>query len=91
LVDMNSKTADPICSNDVFESRQDVAMRIGCHPKTVQRAEQRGELAPVKFNTRLVRYRRSDVDAWIAKACVATANNTLCASRSLSKTGGFKA
>jgi len=51
-------------------TRCEVAHRIGCHPKTIQRAERRGELTPLKFNSRLVRYRRTDVDAWINHAQV---------------------
>jgi len=53
---------------DILDSRSEVARRIGCSPKTIQRAERRGEIVPIRFNARLVRYRRSDVDTWIANA-----------------------
>jgi excisionase family DNA binding protein len=54
-------------------TRKEVADLVRVSTKTVQRAERRGELIPVKFNSRLVRYHRSDVDAWIAKAQAGTA------------------
>lgn len=68
LIDMSPKSSKHVAPSDILESRCEVARRIGCHPKTIQRAERRGELLPIKFNARLVRYRRSEVDAWIANA-----------------------
>ena len=67
---MSSKLSEHVGTPEVLESRREVALRIGCHTKTIARAEAKGELMPIKFNSRLVRYRRSDVDAWIARAQV---------------------
>lgn len=50
-----------------MESRREVADRVGCHPRTVARAEQRGELHPVRFSARMVRYYRTEVNAWISR------------------------
>jgi len=57
-----------INSDDILESRREVAQRIGCSTKTIQRAERRGELNPVRLNSRLIRYRVSDVREWIARS-----------------------
>jgi len=64
-------------TDDALVSRREVASRIGCNPKTVQRAERRGELKAVKFNSRFVRYRRSDIEAWIANSIVMPAGLAL--------------
>lgn len=63
---MSTLTSNP--KNDILESRNDVARRVGCCTKTIMRAEARGELIPLRLSSRLVRYRRSDVDAWLRRA-----------------------
>jgi len=55
---------------ETLQSRGQVAALVGCHPRTIQRAEKNGELQPIKFNARLIRYRLSDVLAWIERARV---------------------
>ena len=49
-------------------SRKEVAERVKCHPRSIARAERRGELKGIKFNSRLVRYDPTEVDAWIQQA-----------------------
>jgi excisionase family DNA binding protein len=51
-------------------SRGEVAALVGCHPRTIQRAEKRGELHPIKFNARLIRYKLSEVLEWIENSRV---------------------
>ncbi|MEA3189039.1 MAG: Helix-turn-helix domain [Chthoniobacter sp.] len=74
---MKSPTLSQHASTDQLESRREVAARVRCHPKTIARAEVRGELTPIKFNSRLIRYRRSDVDRWIADARSVPENRTI--------------
>jgi len=54
--------------DDILLSRKDISKLAHVHPKTVARAEARGELTPIRFNSRLVRYRKSNVIRWIANA-----------------------
>ena len=65
---MRTQSVPSVPSDEPLDSRLQVARRVGCHPKTVARAEKRGELTAIRFNARLVRYRRSEVDEWISKA-----------------------
>jgi excisionase family DNA binding protein len=65
---MKPQTFLPVPTDEPLDSRHQVAQRVGCHPRTVARAEKRGELTAIKFNARLVRYRRSEVEAWISRA-----------------------
>ena len=44
-------------------SRQELALRWGVSTDTVRRREQEGLLAPLRFNSRLLRYRSEDVEA----------------------------
>jgi excisionase family DNA binding protein len=54
----------------IYISRREVAEKIGVHTETIKRATKRGELPVEKFNSRLLRYRLSDVNAWIERARV---------------------
>ena len=43
-------------------SRRSVATRWGVSTATIKRYERRGLLCPIKFNSRMVRYRSIDVE-----------------------------
>lgn len=49
-------------------SRRDVAAMMGTSTETVKRRERDGTLKAIKFNARLTRYRREDVETMIAQA-----------------------
>ena len=49
--------------NKAMLSRQELARRWGVSTDTIRRREQEGLLASIRFNSRLVRYRREDVEA----------------------------
>jgi predicted DNA-binding transcriptional regulator AlpA len=49
-------------------SRQQIAVKQGVSVETVKRRERQGLLQPIRFNSRLVRYRLSDVLAYEAAA-----------------------
>jgi len=51
----------PSTKDDHFLSRRAVAARFSVCTETVKRWEQRGMLKPIRLNSRLVRYRLSDV------------------------------
>ena len=53
---------------ELLDTMEAVAHRVRCHKRTVARAVARGVLHPIRFNARLVRFRRSEVDRWIAQA-----------------------
>ncbi len=53
---------------DELESRKQIAKRLSCHPKTIARAEARGEINAIRLNSKMIRYRKADVDAWIARS-----------------------
>ena len=65
---MKPISSESLSADEILESRRDIARRLHVNPKTVARAEARGELTAIKFNSRLTRYRRSEVDRWIAAA-----------------------
>ena len=65
---MNAHSNLSVATEEPLDSRQQVAQRLGCHSRTIARAEKRGDLTAIKFNARLVRYRRSEVEAWISRA-----------------------
>ena len=50
-----------------FMSRQEVAEYLGVSPRTIEAWAERGQ-GPryTKMNNKLTRYRRTDVDAWLA-------------------------
>ena len=60
----------PIVKNldEKYLSRQELAAQVGCHPKTIQRAEASGLLKPIRFNSRMIRYKASEVARWVAEA-----------------------
>jgi predicted DNA-binding transcriptional regulator AlpA len=49
-------------------SRRQVAVKEGVSVETIKRREKQGLLNPIRFNSRLVRYRLSDVLAYEAAA-----------------------
>lgn len=51
-----------------LDTMEAVAHRLHCHKRTVARAVAEGVLHPIRFNARLVRFRRSEVDRWIPQA-----------------------
>jgi excisionase family DNA binding protein len=51
-----------------LDSIRDIARRVGCSKRTIARKIASGELDALKFNARLVRVKRSVVEAWIARA-----------------------
>lgn len=51
-----------------LDSIEDVARRLKCHKRTISRVVAKGDLKPIRFNSRLIRFRRSDVDAWIYRS-----------------------
>jgi len=53
---------------ELFLSRESVAKRWECSPRTVKRREQRGELTPIVLSGQLVRYRLSEILAIEADA-----------------------
>lgn len=56
---------DPLEPFDLFV--EDVAAITGFAPATVQRLAQRGEIVSAKFGRRSVRFRKSDVAAYLAR------------------------
>lgn len=57
--------ADPLEPFD--QSVEDVARITGFAPATVQRLALRGEIVSAKFGRRSVRFRKSDVAAYLAR------------------------
>ena len=53
---------------DTLLSRRAVAHRWGVSTETVKRRERAGELAALKFNARLTRYRLSEVERFEREA-----------------------
>ena len=51
-----------------LDTLEDIASRVHCSKRTIARAVADGLLHPVRFNARLIRFRRSEVDRWIAQA-----------------------
>lgn len=49
-------------------SRKIAAEKIGVSTETLKRWEKRGLLRPIVFNTRLIRYRRTDIDRLVEQA-----------------------
>lgn len=62
-----SFTTDPPTA-EPLDTMDDIARRVHCHKRTIARAVADGLLQPVRFNARLVRFRRSEVERWIAQA-----------------------
>ncbi len=56
-------TKDPTPTNETLLSRRDVAKRQGVSTETIKRRERAGLLHPLRFNSRLIRYRLADVEA----------------------------
>ena len=52
------------CSSSELISRKKLAAMMDVSIETIKRKERRGELHPLKFNARLVRYRVKDVAQW---------------------------
>ena len=65
----NSEELD--LNKDSLVSRKKLAQIIGCSIKTIERAEQKGLITAIKFNSRLLRYRLSEVQSWINSASYA--------------------
>ena len=65
---MPPNTLPHVSIPEPLDSMHEVAERVGCHPRTIARAAARGELNPIRFNSGLLRFRRSEVDRWIAAA-----------------------
>lgn len=55
-------------SPEPLDSLEDVALRLKCHKRTVSRMVAKGELKPVRFNSRMIRFKRSDIDALIHRS-----------------------
>jgi predicted site-specific integrase-resolvase len=51
----------------LLQSRWQVAEKLGVSIDTVKRMEGRGQLVPIRFNSRMIRYRLSDVEAMMKK------------------------
>lgn len=51
-------------------SRKFVARLLSVHVATIKRYERAGKLPAVRFNSRSVRYKRTDVESLIAKSSV---------------------
>ncbi len=49
-------------------SRKLAAEKIGVSTETLKRWERRGLLHPIIFNSRLIRYRRTDIDRLVEQA-----------------------
>jgi predicted site-specific integrase-resolvase len=47
-------------------SRWQVAEKLAVSIDTIKRMERRGQLRPIRLNSRMIRYRLSDVDAMMA-------------------------
>ena len=62
-----SFTTDPPPA-EPLDTMDDVARRVHCHKRTIARAVADGLLHPVRFNTRLIRFRRNEVERWMAQA-----------------------
>jgi excisionase family DNA binding protein len=60
-------TTDPL-PPEPLDTLKDVARRLRCHKRTIARAVADGLLHPVRINSRLIRFRRSEVNRWIAQA-----------------------
>jgi len=54
---------------DALLSRRQVAALLGVSTETIKRADRSGRLKALRFNSRLVRYRRADVERMINEAC----------------------
>lgn len=50
-------------NNEVLLSRKQVCERWGCCTMTLRRREAAGLIRPVRFNSRMLRYRLSDIVA----------------------------
>lgn len=48
-------------------TRQQVAEALQVNPRTIARWEEKGLLKPLKFSARSIRYRKEDVERWIAE------------------------
>ena len=59
---------ESLSTQDVFLSRRDIAQRHGVCIETIKRRERAGLLHPLRFNSRLIRYRLSDVEAYERQA-----------------------
>jgi predicted DNA-binding transcriptional regulator AlpA len=53
-------------------SRRQIAVKEGVSVETIKRREKQGSLKPIRFNSRLIRYRLSDVLAFEAAAAGAS-------------------
>jgi predicted DNA-binding transcriptional regulator AlpA len=58
-----------------FLSRNDLAAMFGVTVTTIVDWQKRGRLTPMKLANRTVRYRRSEVEAFIAAASAGSTNN----------------
>jgi excisionase family DNA binding protein len=67
---MNDHLSTSVSSADAepLDSMADIARRVNASKRTIGRAVARGELVPIRFNARLIRFRRSEVDSWIKRA-----------------------
>jgi excisionase family DNA binding protein len=61
-------TAAPAESNPVWMTTEQVAEKLGLHPQTIRQWRHRGTVGPKSFKMGgAVRYKESDVDAWLEK------------------------
>ena len=51
-------------------NRREVAAILGVHPGSVKRYQLQGQLPAIHINSRVVRYRREDVDTFISEGVV---------------------
>jgi predicted site-specific integrase-resolvase len=58
----NSGGAGAPSRNEVLLSRAQTANRFGVCIQTIKRMEKRGQLQAVRFNSRNIRYRLSDIE-----------------------------
>ena len=55
-------------TSDTLHSLEDVARRLKCHKRTVSRMVAKGELKPVRFNCRMIRFKQSEIEALINRS-----------------------
>ena len=57
-------------------SRKQLAKLMGVSTETLKRAERRGELRPLKFNARLLRYKMEDIARWFSASSAGRPDNS---------------
>jgi len=59
---------DVVVSDPLLTTRQ-VAVFLGLSPETVLRRYRRGELPGIRLGSNVLRFRASEIEAWLASRC----------------------